>query len=919
VSDQLFSELSNHPLRTEDRISSETRSFMRGMLDLNFDLYSTSENEEASISLGENALSNFGSIAEISPPSTNSTSATPSHTAIITSLVTLILEELENSLPRLLTLNPSRREAIVQHLEKILGNPCRPSDSQNTLKMWIEGPRSPNQIEALRTYFEEIAIITLGQAFLIKHWSDAGIRRWSESDLGRLNWVLSTTLKPFIPLDREGWQITRPNLYSWYNPSSPLQTHIWSTIQAWNTQTDCPHLLLVLFYQARKISQGEYEAIGYDLRFSEALWSLVQHIRFDPTPQNGPLKRPRMIFTPTLRQGSLVRTGSSSIQWIGLEASAFQLMIAELIYLWPQPTTPPLWGIGTGLEVHAKDQLTFSLCSPKPSVLNRIAEMEACDGAFVLEEQSVRTQGKNPNSTRFRELVEQLPYFKKLKQASTSLGALQTCVALHKLRPGGFLLWARDEALSHKEGHEVVKFLLERALLVHEWDFSELEHTLPLNTPLYPKHLYLFQRESNVEVRLSHRPIRHTLQGQMRSHVELPLVLEDAFSAIITPPQPRGQWTVLSHSSPTSQREWIEKWPDPTSHDQIQELEKLRHSSIPLAQFTTIRPTPEGDPNRGGAWLIPFSEQECKKSFCITAEYQTDLRKVVTHAFTRPHQESNRNGFLVRVAEESWVTPLCTYLESQWVNRWLDHHAERRGERWVLNEQIVKWIPVPQTLLTVLGMGQRAEEASLPNDWVEPMSQLAYQPQLMAEILKNHASLNTSQATTQDLAQAAALHATIFVQTARTLEQLCAGQQRLLSMVTDQGRIRWRELMTVLPKSEQVNVLIHPRIRITGSIPPHLPIEKIEALKNPRSGVQLSTESGFMLQIICELPLLTQILLDQLEGIAHPTWNELLQYLKVPRKIELVESTAFDVLRSHEEQSMIFKELRNIMALCHFF
>ena len=86
---------------------------------------------------------------------------------------------------------------------------------------------------------------------MIKNWSDTGIRRWSESDLGRLNWVLSTTLKPFIPIDREGWQITRPNLYSWYNPSVALQAQIWSTIQNWNMQRDGPHLLMVLFSHSK--------------------------------------------------------------------------------------------------------------------------------------------------------------------------------------------------------------------------------------------------------------------------------------------------------------------------------------------------------------------------------------------------------------------------------------------------------------------------------------------------------------------------------------------------------------------------------------------------------------------------------------------------------------------------------------------
>src|SRR5204862_47781 len=126
----------------------------------------------------------------------------------------------------------------------------------------------------------------------------------------------------------------------------------------------------------------------------------------------------------------------------------------------------------------------------------------------------------------------------------TSLGALQACVALSKLRPGGILLWTREEALCSKDGTEMLNFMLERSKLICEWDFSELEHTLPVALALYPRHLYLFQKESNLETRLSHRPIRHTIQGLIRSHVEVPLILNDAFQSQKSQMAPRGQWKI---------------------------------------------------------------------------------------------------------------------------------------------------------------------------------------------------------------------------------------------------------------------------------------------------------------------------------------------------------------------------------------
>jgi hypothetical protein len=239
------------------------------------------------------------------------------------------------------------------------------------------------------------------------------------------------------------------------------------------------------------------------------------------------------------------------------------------------------------------------------------------------------------------------------------LGDLQACVTLNKLRPGGLLFWLREEALSSKDGEQMLNFLLERAKLVCEWDFSELEHSLPVTTPLYPKHLYLFQRETHLEARLAHRPVRHSIHGQMRSHVEFSLLLEDAFQASSKGLETRGQWTVISHASPTSQREWMEKWPDPTSLNTVRQLDQLRCIGMPLANFTTVRQSPEEiPPNLKGFWL---------------ASENRDGRRLVTKALPRSGEEAMNSGFLVLVMNENWIGPLRLYLESDLIHKWLDY------------------------------------------------------------------------------------------------------------------------------------------------------------------------------------------------------------------------------------------------------
>lgn len=875
-------------------------------------------------------------------PSSPGLGGLPAHFAsLVPSLMGLkarILEELEANPMRLKALNQSRREALAQYLDRMAALAPAPNsltgslDPAGGLRRWIEGPRTPPQNLALQAYFEEVALLVLGQALLLKAWSDRGIRTWGKSDLGQLNWALSTALRPQIPLDREGWQITRQNIYSWYNPSPVIQDEIWAALQTWRITDEGPSFITFMTTQARqtRLPEGCASAVGYDARFFKSLWEHCPLFGFNPAPDTGPMRRVRTAFSPTLRDGSMVRTGPVTLGWVGLESSSFSLMAAELVQLWWGPAPPPMWATGNGLEAHARDQLTLGLGSPKPSLLSRITEMEACDAAFVLEERACRAHGRGLETQRLREQLDTLPYFRKLRQPGTTLGDLQACVALSKLRPGGLLWWAREEPLTSNDGEEMLHFLLERAKVVGEWDFSELTHSLPAQIPLFPKHLYLLAREPRVEERLSHRPARIALQGQIRSHVEVPLMLQDALGALNRgghSPQGHGQWQVHVHASPTPQKEWMERWPDPAGRDQLRLMERIRSSALPLASAATVKLTPEGDPAKDGQWSVHATMRGLwlRADRDATSEEAGEERKLIAEPLPRPGAEAKGAGFMVLVADEAWVAPLAAYLSSCEMRAWLDHHAERRGGRWVLNEQTVRFMPVPRILLQALGVPAASEGGGamsgasfahpLPGEWEKWASEIPHDPGAVRTAL---AKLD---ADTQgfDEAMRARIRATLFVRAARAQTQMISGQGRLLSVVTREGRIRWRELLEILPKAECTAITFSPRVKITGQLPTHVAIGRIDRIRGAQPGILLSTEIGLNSQLTFDSPVLLDMVWEQLDGLVHPTWSELVQYLRVPRRLEVAEATAADVLRSHGEQSRRLDALRELLAACKLF
>ena len=828
-------------------------------------------------------------------------------------LKTDIVHELEGNLSKISSLNPSRREAVAQRLDRLSG-----STTSMPLSKWLEGVKTPAQKAALRKYLEEIALTVLGQAVLLKSWSDRGIRSWTEIDLGRLNWALSSSLKTHLPLDRDGWQITRPNLYSWYNLSAPLQREVWLALEAWKLTEESPNLLFNLLSFGRQFGgdRDEAETQGYDPRFYQGVWEHLEAMGL-LAPTTGPQARSRFAFTPTLRDGAALRSGPASLNWIGFESSPYLLLVSELVHLWWGPSAPPLWAPGQGLEAHTRDQLGFALGSPKPTLISKIAEMEACDFALLLEEKTVRSSTKQNDSQKFKELVESIPFFKKLKSAGTTLGDLQAVVSLGKLRPGGVFLWAREEPISEIDGAEIIATILERTKILCEWDFSELEHHLPAHLPVFPKYVYLFSREIKVDERMTHRPMRISVSGSIRSHVEIPAVLADAFKSLRSEVTPRGNWKINATRSTTSQRDWSERWPDPALSSTLRALEKLREASLPLANAATIRATPDGDPSRNGAWHIHPSLKGLWIEAVLNSGEAGDAgasRRLRAKALPRVGNEAHGSGLLILVPDESWTAALSFYLESETVRTWLEHNLERRGEKWILNEQVVKFIPVPLSLLQALGApcspNKDAANLPLPGEWERLAAQIPLDPKSVKTAFEK---LSLEKGMSADTAR---IQAQVFVRVARAIEHIETSQRKLFSMVSEHGQICWKSILDILPKNELINLSFHPKLRISGSLPPHLPIGRIERVKTPATGILLCTESGFNLHLGSDSASLLEVIWAQLEGMNHPTWRELLQYVRLPRRLEFAESAAHDILRSHGEHTKLLKEMRELLNAC---
>lgn len=793
-----------------------------------------------------------GSLAIPSQPTPVKRAISPSLLALVHSMTA----DLAARASTLLTLNPSRRDAIAAHLEKLSG---LPGSQKTALADWVNGPKSQTEKPALLSFFEEVAVMTLSQALLLKRWSDRGLRQFQPANIGKLNWELSSALRPHVPLHRESWHITRPNLYSWYNPSTQLQEEIWKTLEGMTLAEESPRFLLDLCTEGRRFAPDWPTLIGYDTRFYSGVWSQLPKLGVELGPTM--LGRKRSFYSPTLRFGEMTHGSPESVQWIGFESSCFQLLICELIELWWGPKAPPTWAQGNSLEAHPREQLCFTPANAKPNVLQNLIEMEACEMGFVVEERGVK-------ASKWKAQLDEMPFYKKLRSPNTSLGTLQACVAITKIRPGGKLLWIREEPITQEEGSEALNFILGRAKLISEANLSEVEHALPTKCPLYPRYLYLFEREIDHEARFSHRPYRVHLQGSLKSHIEIPLLIGDAIASLSGQTGvARANWKIHVQQSPMTQKEWASRWPDPASVQAYQAIETLQDQSIPLATLGTVRTVAGVKPGSGDACGILITSRE-------------NPRGIETRSLSQIPAGSEIEGTLLILSDESAVAPLQAYLESPSVHQWVEHHAERRGDHWKLTDSLVKFIPVPKRLHEVLSAKRDADYEGCLQAVVRDPSEAALSPARytwLKDRWKKHVVL------------------------AQSRIEIERAKSRLNGMISTDGRVEWASLIQIFSKNDCISLTSHTMVKLQGSLPVNSPIVRIERLKAPQSGVLLMNEAGAVLKVLFDHRMICEIAWDQMKGLKHPTWGEIVHWVRLPRFLEVAETAAQDLLKTYAE------------------
>jgi hypothetical protein len=216
---------------------------------------------------------------------------------------------------------------------------------------------------------------------------------------------------------------------------------------------------------------------------------------------------------------------------------------------------------------------------------------------------------------------------------------------------------------------------------------------------------------------------------------------------------------------------------------------------------------------------------------------------------------------------------------------------------------VVRFIPVPKGLLARLEKGDAAFSGG--SEWASLIRDLPSRTREAREALEK----------TQD----ANVHLEAFVQAAQFLSNLDNGQSRLLNVVGSDGEVRWGKLLEILPQTEILAMTVHPRVRITGNLPPHVPIAKVERVKAPEPGILLATELGPFLRITSDQPRLLDMAWEQVKGVSHHTWSEIVRGVRLPRRTEIAETTAADLMKLHAEQTQRLKELNQLLSVCSLF
>jgi hypothetical protein len=335
----------------------------------------------------------------------------------------------------------------------------------------------------------------------------------------------------------------------------------------------------------------------------------------------------------------------------------------------------------------------------------------------------------------------------------------------------------------------------------------------------------------------------------------------------------------------------MNRWPDPSCAQSLSALEEMSRGTKPLANFATVRSlaraqvrvsslagnpaTPGANAPNGGTNKGLDPEHP---ALFVEAAGRNEIRVLSARAYRELIPGLEYTGFAILLRDDTWLEPMRAYLESGRVAKWLEHHAERRGDRWHLSESLMKMIPVPDRLADAISR----EGGGL--DLREFVQSLA----------KNPESIRSSTLPPESRYVAAAM----------ALRELDVHAEKLRPFLsrteTGESRIEWSKLLGLLRASDSLPMTQHPFVRIVGSISPNIPLTKIDRLKAPQNGLLLMTEAGGLQKVVFDHRMLAEMAWDQTKFHTHPTWGELVAAVRLPRSLEIAESAAHEILTSHE-------------------
>jgi|GEM_PF-3692670 len=744
-------------------------------------------------------------------------------------LVDQTKEALFKEIGKLKALNPSRREAVLKQLHKNAS-----PQSQKPLEEWVElalsGTLPQRESQKLSDYFEEVSRITLAQSLLLKRWLEISNHgaMFTREKLSKLNYELALRLKTSVAPLSDGWHITRPSLYSWPTLSPTVGQSAFELLNEVDTTLLPKEILLTLLKRSPTESSTAYRR------------ACRQFVK--PTCQAMPIYAPSRarklyFFSPTLRDGAWLPQPSQQIEFVGFEEDLYSLLIGELILLWDGPSTQiPLWAQGLGFESLRQDQLSWTPHIHQSATIQKLREFESCDGALVIEETIEKAlKAKTPLHMFEPEL--------KTKLLSCSVGTLQALLSLNKLRPKGYLYWLRPAPLSPNDGQEVLSQLLHKANLICEYTF----HYTDSHSEIEPKQtmvLYLFQKEIDAEVRLSHRPKRVQVQCFDEKTVSncvlraLSQILQKSSQSEETPYVPFAQiWT-----SPTPQHEWLIRWPEHENQSTLDLLDRVQLTAVPLNQCVNLKTVKGAYQASSGIFAVKLSSESNprKLSICRSFELQSD------------HSSS---GIHLLHADELYLTAISEYLTSDVVTKWLDNHAERKQDKWQLNEATLRLIPIPTAFHSTI-KNKKISTHSLHTGWSQVYDLSVYK---LARLKERHS---------------------------------------LKKLVDETHQVCWAEAIKMISNQGLVSFSQHPEVQLIGTtLPPHVPIIKIDKIRGTHPGFHVFTEAGHQLKITSKNGSLLKILGQLFAPAVYPTWHELVESVRLPRSLQEATHLSQDLVK----------------------